>query len=44
MKKIQTAQVREDICDSLISCRIILEEQKGYDKWARDTRALLYID
>ena len=39
-----TAQIREGIYDSLISCGLFPEEQKGCCKWTRGTGELLYID
>ena len=44
MWKILTAQIREDIYDSLISRRLFPKEQKGCRKWTRGTEELLYID
>ena len=43
MWKILTAQIREKIYYSLISCEIFPKEQKGCHKRNRDTRELLYI-
>ena len=42
--KILTAQIWEKIYNSMISCRIFLEEQKGCHKRTRSTGELLYID
>ena len=44
MRKILTAQIREDIYDSLISRGVFSEEQKGCRKGSRGTGDLLYID
>ena len=42
--KILTAQIREEIYKSLISCGLFLVEQKGYRLWTRGTGDLLYIN
>ena len=42
--KILTAQIREEIYNSLISCGLFPEEQKGCCEGSRDTEELLYID
>ena len=44
MWKILTAQIREEIYYSLISCELFPDEQKGCQKGSRDTAELLYID
>ena len=38
------AQIREEIYNTLISCGLFPEEQKGCRKWTRATVELLYID
>ena len=43
MWKILTAQIREEIYYSLISCGLFLEAQKGCHKGTRGTGYLLYI-
>ena len=43
MKKILTAQIREDIYDSLIRRGLFTEEKKGCCKRTRGTSDLLYI-
>ena len=42
--KILTAQIREDVYYSLISCGLFSDEQKGCRKGSRGTAELLYID
>ena len=42
--KILTAQIREEIYDSLTSRGLFVEEQNGRRKGSRGTRELLYID
>ena len=44
MWKILTAQIREEIYDSLMSRGLFPEEQKGCRKGSRRTGELLYID
>ena len=44
MWKILTAQIREEIYYSLISCGLFPDEQKGCRKGSRSTAELLYID
>ena len=44
MWKILTAQIREEIYYSLISCGLFPDEQKGCRKGSRGTAELLYID
>ena len=44
MLKIWTAQIREEICNSLISCGNLHEEQKGCSQRTRGTEELLDID
>ena len=44
MWKILTAQTREEIYYSLMSCRLFPEEQKGCRKGTRGTGKLLYVD
>ena len=44
MRKILTAQIREEIHYSLISCGLFPDEQNGYRKGSRGTAKLLYID
>ena len=44
MMKILTAQIREEIYESLISRRPFPEEQKRCCKWTWGTGQLLYID
>ena len=44
MWKKQTEQISEEIYDSLISCYLFSEEQKGCLKWSRWIGELLYID
>ena len=44
MWNIQTAQIRKEIYDSLISRRLLPEERKECRKWTRGTGGLLYID
>ena len=44
MRKILTAQIREEIYYSLTSRRLFPDEQKGCCKWSRGTAELLYID
>ena len=44
MWKILTAQIREEIYNSLISCVLFPEEQKRSRKWIRGTGKLKYID
>ena len=43
MCKILTAQIREEIYYSSISCRLFPEEQKGYCKYIRSTGELIHI-
>ena len=38
------AQIREEIYDLLITCRLFPEKQKGFSKGTRGTRELRYID
>ena len=42
--KILTAQIREEIYDSLISCGLFPEEHKGCCKGTRGLGELIYID
>ena len=42
--KILTAQIQEEIYDSLISGKLFPEEQKGYYKGSRRKDKLLYIN
>ena len=44
MRKISTAQIREEIYYSLTSRRLFCGEQKGCRKGSRGTAELLYID
>ena len=44
MWRILTAQISEEIYNSLTSRRLLLEEQKGCSKGSRGTAELLYID
>ena len=44
MWKISTAQTREEIYYSLISCGLFPDEHKGCRKWSRGIAELLYID
>ena len=44
MRKILTAQIREEIYNSLTSRSLIPDEQKGCCKGTRDRVELLYID
>ena len=44
MWKILTAQIRDEIYYSPVSCRLFLEKQKGCYKVRRGTGDLLYID
>ena len=44
MKEILTARIREEIYNSLTSCGLLPEEQKGCRKGPRGLRELLYIN
>ena len=44
MSKIIRAQIREEIYDSLLSCRLFPEEQKRCHQETRGIGYLLYID
>ena len=44
MWKILTEQIRVEIYNSLVTCELHHEEQKGYHKETRETDDILYID
>ena len=44
MWKILMAQIKEEIYDSLTSCRLFPEEQKGSRMWTKGIEELLYIN
>ena len=44
MRKILTAQIREEICYSLTNRRLLPEEKKGCWKQSKGTVELIYID